>query len=373
MNTDQRLAFLRSSKLFAETPPEVVRLIADQLVYETFEPGARIVEKGGRADRMYLVVSGTAQVHEGERLIRVLGPGDGFGEMALLDDQPRAATITAQGPCTLLSLGRAAFDQLISSRLEVARSLLLVLTSNVRSNTETMVEDFSVRIELEQRVQAQLRELAEGQLAVIFALSKLAESRDTDTGLHLERVREYCRLLADELSGHPAFAGQITPEFVELVYRASPLHDIGKVAIPDAILRKPGKLTPEEYEVMKTHASLGAQTLRDVFRLYPQNQFVRVGIDIAESHHEKWDGSGYPAGKGGTEIPLAARIVALADVYDALTSRRPYKEPLSVQATRQMIVEGRGTHFDPAMIDAFLTVEAKFIIVATTMANPSSS
>jgi putative two-component system response regulator len=186
--------------------------------------------------------------------------------------------------------------------------------------------------------------------------------------MHLERVREYCRILATELARRVEFAEAITPEFVELVYRASPLHDIGKVAIPDSVLLKPGRLTPEEFSVMKTHAELGARTLRQVSEQYPGNRLVSIGIEIAEGHHEKWDGSGYPDGLSGVGIPLPARIVALADVYDALTSRRPYKEPFSVEEARRLIVAGRGTHFDPAMVDAFLSVEAEFLQIARSMA-----
>jgi putative two-component system response regulator len=287
--------------------------------------------------------------------------------MAMLDDQPRAATITAAEPCTLLSLDRDAFRQLLGSRPEVSRAILLVLTANLRSNTEAMARDFEVRMELERKVQRQLQDLAEAQLAMIFALSKLSESRDSDTGLHLERVREYCRILATELARRPEFAEAITAEFVELVFRASPLHDIGKVAIPDSILRKPAKLTPEEFAVMKTHTELGAQTLRQVAQQYPGNRLVSLGIEIAEGHHEKWDGSGYPRGLSGVGIPLPARIVALADVYDALTSRRPYKAPFTVEETRKLILDGRGTHFDPAMVDAFVAVEDQFLHVAATM------
>jgi len=367
VKTEDRIAFLKSSKLFAQTPEEIVRLIAAQLQLEAVPRGSDIVRKGESADRMYLVVSGTANVHEGGRSIRTLVPGDGFGEMAMLDNQPRAATITAEEPCTLLSLNREAFATLVSSRPEVSRAILLVLTANLRSNTESMARDFELRMALERQVQDQLRELAAAQLAMIFALSKLAESRDSDTGLHLERVREYCRILATELARRADFADTVTPEFVELVYRASPLHDIGKVAVPDAILRKPGKLSPEEFAVMKKHAEWGGNTLRQVAEQYPGNRLVSVGIEIAEGHHEKWDGSGYPRGISGMGIPLPARIVALADVYDAMTSRRPYKEPFTGEQTRRLILEGRGTHFDPSIVDAFVAVETEFLRVAKTM------
>jgi|GEM_PF-525902 len=372
MNEAQRISFLKSSKLFAEAPDDVIHLIAAELREEVVPKGGDVVRKGDKADRMYLLVSGTASVHEGERAIRTLVPGDGFGEMAMLDGQPRAATITAQEPCTLLSLNQEAFALLVRSRPEVSRAVLLVLTNNIRSNTESMARDFEVRMALERKVQDQLRELADGQLAMIFALSKLAESRDTDTGLHLERVREYCRVLATELALRPEFAQAINAEFIELVYRASPLHDIGKVAIPDNILRKPARLTPEEFAVMRTHAELGGGTLRQVAQEYPGNRLVSVGIEIAEGHHEKWDGTGYPRGLSGVAIPLPARIVALADVFDALTSRRPYKEPFSVEEARRLILEGRGSHFDPAMVDAFITVEGEFHRIAAEMGDAVS-
>ena len=370
MNEEQRIAFLKSSKLFSQAPDDVILLIAGKLQLEEVPPGRDIVRKGDAADRMYLIVSGTASVHEGDRVIRTLTPRDGFGEMAVLDNQPRAATITADQPCTLLSLGRDAFDLLVNSRPEVSRAILLVLTEIIRSNTQALADDFAVRIELERKVQDQLRDLAEAQLAMIFALSKLAESRDTDTGLHLERVREYCRILALELAHRPEFSAAITSEFVQLVYRASPLHDIGKVAVPDSILRKPARLSPEEFVIMKKHAEWGARTLRQVAEQYPGNRLVSIGIEIAESHHEKWDGSGYPRGTSGIAIPLSARIVALADVFDALTSRRPYKEPFSFEQTRKVILEGRGTHFDPLIVDGFLAVEAEFIRVAQSMGDP---
>lgn len=367
MNEEDLVPILRTSKLFSQTPDGVIRLIAAQLQQEFVHQGHDIVRKGDAADRMFLLASGVANVHEGERVIRTLVSGDGFGEMAMLDGQPRAATITALEPCWLLSLNQAAFNVLVSSRPEVSKAVLLVLTNNIRSNTEAMARDFELRMALERKVQDQLRDLAAGQLAMIFALSKLAESRDSDTGLHLERVREYCRILATELEQRGGIAETTAREFVELVYQASPLHDIGKVAIPDSILRKPGRLAPEEFAEMKTHAELGGRTLRQVAEQYPGNRLVSIGIEIAEGHHEKWDGSGYPRGKFGRNIPLSARIVALADVYDALTSRRPYKEPFTVDETRRLIVAGSETQFDPALVDAFVSVETEFCRVAKNL------
>lgn len=195
----------------------------------------------------------------------------------------------------------------------------------------------------------------------IYALARLAESRDTDTGAHLERVRAYCRTLGLRLMQNPDFAELIDQEFIRLLYETSPLHDIGKVAIPDSILLKPGKLTEAEFEVMKTHTLHGADTLSAAMSQFPHVGFLKMAHDITLSHHERYDGTGYPNGISDDAIPLAARIVALADVYDALTSKRVYKDAYPHEQASSIIVEGSGTHFDPAIVDAFLDVEQEFI------------
>jgi putative two-component system response regulator len=207
------------------------------------------------------------------------------------------------------------------------------------------------------------QEAASAQLMTIFALSKLAESRDPETGEHLERMREYCKILASHLATTARYQAIIDEEYVSNIYGASPLHDVGKVGVPDDILKKPGKLTDEEFGVMKTHTTLGAATLRAVEERHPGNAFVRLGIEIADSHHEKWDGSGYPNGMAEEKIPLPGRILALGDVYDALTSRRCYKEAMPHSQARDIIVQGRGRHFDPDMVDAFLATEEAFVDV----------
>jgi putative two-component system response regulator len=194
----------------------------------------------------------------------------------------------------------------------------------------------------------------------IFALAKLAESRDPETGHHLERVQSYCRLLAHELYRTGAFPDQIDASFVNLIYETSPLHDIGKVAIPDCVLLKPGRLTDEEFSIMKTHTLMGAQTLEAAAKKYPKARYLRMAREIAETHHEKWDGAGYPHGLKAEAIPLSGRIVALADVYDALVSRRVYKGAFTHVTARSIILEGKGTHFDPRIVDAFLAVEPQF-------------
>ena len=157
------------------------------------------------------------------------------------------------------------------------------------------------------------------------------------------------------------YATIIDDDYIENICAASPLHDIGKVGVPDSILLKPGKLTKEEFDEMKVHTIIGAETLREVNRLHSGNDFVRIGIEIAESHHEKWDGTGYPHGLAGEDIPLVARVLALTDVYDALTSRRCYKEAFSHTRSHDIIVEGMGKHFDPDVVAAFVSVKKDFL------------
>ncbi len=214
--------------------------------------------------------------------------------------------------------------------------------------------------QLEERVRQQVQVITEAQLGAIFAMSKLAESRDPETGEHLERMREYCKVLSEHLGRLPKYKAVIDEEFVANIYAASPLHDIGKVGIDDAVLLKPGSLTAQEWVVMKTHPIIGAETLRQVDKQHPGNALIRMGVQIAESHHEKWDGSGYPYGLKQTEIPLVARILALGDVYDALTSKRCYKEAFSHEKSRGIVEEGLGKHFDPDVGDAFLAMENEF-------------
>ena len=218
---------------------------------------------------------------------------------------------------------------------------------------------------LEERVMRQVRQITSAQIATIFAMSKLAESRDPETGAHLERMREYCRLLSETLSHKKKYELIVDRQFIDNIYAASPLHDIGKVGVPDNVLLKPGKLDVPEWVVMKTHPIIGAETLRAVDRQHPGNNFIKTGIAIAEFHHERWDGSGYPYGLKGERIPLEARILALGDVYDALTSRRCYKEPFTHERTREIILEGAGQHFDPEIVEAFLEMESEFIRIRT--------
>jgi len=222
-------------------------------------------------------------------------------------------------------------------------------------------------LHLEDLVLEKVREISASQLATIHALSKLAESRDDETGQHIERVRIFCKIVAEKLRDNPRYAGSIDDTFIGNIFHASPLHDIGKVGIPDNILLKRGKLTPVEFDVIKTHSVIGANTLQSARSEYPGNAFLNMGLAVARSHHEKWDGSGYPDGLAGEDIPLSARILALADAYDALRSKRPYKEAFSHEKSCGIILEGTGSHFDSAVVDAFRVVESDFAKIRARM------
>ncbi|MFA6241846.1 MAG: HD domain-containing phosphohydrolase [Candidatus Hydrogenedentales bacterium] len=216
-------------------------------------------------------------------------------------------------------------------------------------------------VALEERVRERTTLLERTQQVTVFSLARLAESRDPETGEHLDRMRRYVREIAIELGNRPKYDSIIDSGFIETLYYSSPLHDIGKVGIPDAILLKPGKLSVDEFDIMKTHALIGGDTLKAADTEAGGNSFLTMGRDIAYFHHEKWDGNGYPFGLKGTDIPLPARILALGDAYDALTSRRPYKEPFTHEVSRDIIVKAAGSHFDPEVVDAFLARENKFI------------
>jgi putative two-component system response regulator len=198
------------------------------------------------------------------------------------------------------------------------------------------------------------------QDVTIFALAKLAESRDPETGAHLERVRGYSKVLADHLTAQAGLQGHSGPGYAQLIYQTSPLHDIGKVGIPDHVLLKPGRLSDDEFEIMKSHTLLGARTLEAALKEHPEASFLRMALDIALTHHERWDGTGYPNGLKGEAIPLCGRVVALADVYDALTSKRVYKDAFSHSIAKAIILKDAGTHFSPQLVEAFLATEPAF-------------
>ncbi len=219
---------------------------------------------------------------------------------------------------------------------------------------------------LQRQVEKRLSEINHLQDASIYVMVSLAEFRDETTGNHIRRTQEYVRLLAQAMSKLPHYSALLTPSYIEQMSKAAPLHDIGKIAIPDHILLKPGKHTEEEFAIMKTHAQLGYNMLKRAGEhMGEHGEFLTLAMEIAGSHHEKWDGSGYPNGLTGNAIPLSARLMAVADVYDALRSRRPYKEPMPHTQAMAIIAQGKGQHFDPEVVETFLAIDAQVADIST--------
>jgi putative two-component system response regulator len=218
---------------------------------------------------------------------------------------------------------------------------------------------------LENEVNRRTEEVVAIEEATVLAMTSLAETRDNETGRHILRTQRYVRALALALRKHPRFAAYLTDQTIELLFRSAPLHDIGKVGIPDRILLKPGKLEPDEFEIMKSHTTLGFESLQRACESIGRPiAYLRLASEIALSHQEKWDGSGYPQGLAGDAIPISARLMAVADVYDALISRRVYKEPFSHEHSVAMIKEGAGRHFDPDIVEVFLAIQDECLDIA---------
>jgi PAS domain S-box-containing protein len=224
--------------------------------------------------------------------------------------------------------------------------------------------DITQRKKLEIDLVESFKKLQNARVSTILGLAKLAEYRDENTGTHLERMREYARIIAETMSETPKYNNYITDDYIADIYHSSILHDIGKVGIPDSILLKPGKLTAAEFEVIKRHSAIGGDALRAVEKQIEGQSFLTLGKEIAYHHHEKWDGTGYPDGLAGEDIPLSARQVALADVYDALTTKRCYKEAYDHEKAKEIIMSERGRQFDPDVVDAFIAREDEFKKIA---------
>lgn len=248
------------------------------------------------------------------------------------------------------------------------------MMQRLRAMPDPSAELASRNDELNQQLRRRESETVAVRDVTLHVLSSLVALRDAETGCHIQRTQAYVELLVKHLRHHPRFAAVLADEtYRDLLIKAVPLHDIGKIGIPDAILLKPGKLTPEEFEVMKTHTTIGGQAIEAALRrvrgapeadrfgdLADSLAFLEIARQIAVSHHEKWDGSGYPEGLAGENIPLPGRLMALADVFDALLSVRPYKKALSVEQATAMIAQGRGAHFDPDVVDVFLKHRDEF-------------
>ena len=316
-------------------------------------------------------------------LLDIMMPGmDGYQTLEKLKEDP----LTREIPVIFVTAMNADEDEEIGLRLGAVDYVTkpirpAILLARVRTQLELKAARDRLSDEnhtLEGEVRKRTRELELIKDVSMQALATLAEKRDNETGNHLIRTRTYIELLMQDLSLLPRFAPLLTPRRRELIAKAAPLHDIGKVGIPDHILLKPGRLTPEEFEIMKTHASIGADALTEAIeRVLAARQtesqededhyalgFLELAREIAGGHHEKWDGSGYPKGLAGDDIPLSARLMALADVFDALICKRHYKAAFSLEETTSIIRQGRAVHFDPDIVDVFLKHVENFAAIA---------
>ena len=241
----------------------------------------------------------------------------------------------------------------------------------VMARVKTHLDLYYKNVYLEKLVTQRTREIAAIQDVTIHAMASLAETRDNETGNHIRRTQNYVKLLAQHLQFHPNYTHFLNMDgVIETLFKSAPLHDIGKVGIPDAILLKPGRFEPSEFEIMKSHPELGQNTiLQAESELGIDVPFLQYAKEIAYGHHEKWDGSGYPQGLSGEDIPISARLMAVADVYDALISRRVYKEGMPHEQAVQIILDGKGTHFDPHIIEAFVVLHETFKEIASTFSD----
>jgi HD-GYP domain-containing protein (c-di-GMP phosphodiesterase class II) len=343
---------LKKIPLLAKVSEEEVREIYAQMSALDYPAGTVILEEGGEAGGFFLLTEGSVRVVKNygrrmEKELNVMSAGSYFGIMSLLDGAPPSATVEAVTAVKCQVLDRHEFTDLVSRHPSIGFSFMNHLSTRLRHHEETGV-----------------REMLDAQEAVMISLARLTEYRDENTGAHIERIRHYCRFLAEAAAADPAFREKVDEEFISWIFLASPLHDIGKVGIPDDVLLKPGKLTGEEYAVMKKHPSIGAEAIREATEKIPGESFLSMAFDIALGHHECVDGSGYPQGLKKSEIPLSAQIMAVADVYDALRSTRVYRASHSHEETKRIMLEGRDTQFDGGLLDLFLTREDEFVRIS---------
>lgn len=330
----------------------------------------RLANSGERA--LQLV---KAEPHPDVVLLDVMMPGlDGHEVCRRLKADPATADMAVifltaldevEDEARGLALGAADF---IAKPIRPPILLARLETQLTVKRATAMLRDHNTR--LEQEVRRRTAEIEGLQDATVLTMASLAETRDNDTGNHLRRTQHYVECLARELRKQPRYAATLDDQTIGLLFKSAPLHDIGKIGIPDAILLKPGRLSADEFEVMKTHTTIGFEAIdRAEASVGHPLPFLRYAKEIALSHQEKWDGSGYPQGLAGEAIPLSARLMALADVYDALISKRVYKPAMASEQAEAIVLAGRGTHFDPAVVDAFERVRDDFRAIAQRFAD----
>ena len=360
MATEQEA--LQSTILIVDDTPENLAVLS-----EVLQPTWRV--RAANSGKRALQIAG-GETPPDLILLDVMMPEmDGFDVIARLKGDPKTAEIPVIFVTAMdgtedeeRGLDHGAVDY-ITKPLRPA-----IVRARVRTHLELKRAKATLRDEnvyLEAEVARRMRQNQIIQEVSIHALARLAETRDPETGNHLRRTQGYVRTLADALRNHPRFRDYLQPHTVELLVRSAPLHDIGKVGIPDYVLLKPGKLTPEEWVVMQTHARLGRDAIEAAERDAEETvEFLAIAKEIAHYHHEKWDGSGYPERLAGDGIPISARLMALADVFDALICKRVYKPAMPLEQATAIILDGRGAHFDPDVVDAFAQTATTFAEIA---------
>ncbi|HEX5803743.1 MAG TPA: two-component system response regulator [Azospira sp.] len=353
--------------LIVDDTPENLTVLS-----EVLQPTWRV--RAANSGRRALQIAG-GQPRPDLILLDVMMPElDGYAVLAQLKENPETAEI----PVIFVTAMDATEDEehgLDAGAVDYITKPVrpAIVRARVRTHLELMRAKALLRDEnhyLEAEVARRMRQNQIIQEVSIHALARLAETRDPETGNHLRRTQGYVRTLAEALKDQPRFSGYLQPKTIELLVRSAPLHDIGKVGIPDHILLKPGKLTPEEWNVMQTHARLGSDAIERAEQDIDEPvEFLAIAKEIAHYHHEKWNGRGYPDGLAGDDIPVSARLMALADVFDALTCRRVYKPPMPIAEARAIIEKERGEHFDPEVVDAFIRCFDTFAGIAQRYAD----
>ncbi len=339
----ENVNLFQQSQLLKTLPLAVLGPLAKTAERVRFGAGEVIFEKDATDDRMFIVMSGVVEIRtrsEGQR-ITTLRAGQPFGELAAFDPSPRSTAAVAKTDCEVVAVTRASLVDV----LEHSPGALLATVGNLaRSLSEAGEQVMLVNRFLENEVRGRTEEVRETQLEIVHRLSSVAEFRDGETGANIYRMTRYCKVIADG-------AGLDDLAVNELLL-AAPMHDIGKIGVPDSVLLKPGALDEDEWRIMQAHTTMGAQILGG-----SRSSAIQLGEQIALEHHERWDGTGYPNGLRGEEISLEARISTIADVFDALTAERPYKEAWPFEKALGLVDNSRGTMFDPELVDIFLHEE----------------
>jgi len=336
---------LAAVEMFRSLPDDAIAALSERAVLRRLDAGEVVFEEGDLGESLFVVREGMLKVVRpalGQSLVLDrLGPGRAFGEVAVLNETPRLASVISVEPSQVVEIAKADLDEVLEANPLAVR---LMLGSLARSLTLAKEELARHNNRLEHEVRRRTADLHESQLEVVRRLGRAAESRDYGTGMHITRMSRIAHLIAR--------AARMDPDECELLLHAAPMHDIGKIGIPDAILLKPGPLDPDEWEEMKRHTTIGAGLLAG-----SHSPVVQLGEVIALTHHERWDGSGYPHGLAGDAAPLVGRISAIADVFDALISERPYKDAWDHQSAANEIASQAGRQFDPELVDLFLGLQ----------------